>query len=104
MHKPISIKPLNDFRLWVQYPDGVEGVVDLSEFAGRGVFSLWNDYRNFQQVSVGRDGAIAWNEDVEICPDAIYLKVAGKAVEEVFPALREPRNNAGNQPVLRNSH
>ena len=49
MRRPVAIKPLKDFRLWVQYADGIEGVVDLSEFAGRGVFALWNDYRNFEK-------------------------------------------------------
>jgi hypothetical protein len=87
----------------VRYADGVEGIVDLSEFAGRGVFEIWNDYRNFEKVRVEPDGAIAWNEDVEMCPDAIYLKISGKTPEEIFPKLRELNQNAGNQPVLRNS-
>ena len=104
MRKPIALKPLQDYRLWVQYADGVEGVVDLSEFAGRGVFSLWNDYRNFEKVAIGGDGAIVWNDDVEMCPDAIYLKVAGKTSEELFPSLWGPHENAGNKPVLRHSH
>jgi len=101
--KPISLKPLKDYRLWVRYADGVEGIVDLSEFAGRGVFEIWNDYGNFEKVRIEPDGAIAWNEDVEMCPDAIYLKISGKTPEEIFPKLRELNQNAGNQPVLRNS-
>jgi hypothetical protein len=104
MTKPIAIKPLDAFRLWLRYSDGIEGIVDLGEFAGRGVFEIWNDYRNFERVRIESDGAIAWTDDVEMCPDALYLKITGKTPEELFPKLRELRAHAGNQPVLRNSH
>ena len=104
MPKPVAVKPLQNFQLWVRYADGLEGKVDLTEYAGRGVFTLWNDYRNFEHVRVGDDGAIVWNDEVEMCPDSIYLKISGKAAEDLYPKLRELRENAGNQPVLRNTH
>src|SRR6266404_5514976 len=89
MPKPIALKPLADHRLWVRFDDGVEGFADLSEFAGRGVFEIWNDYRHFENVHIEPDGAIAWSNEVEMCPDAIYLKITGKSPEELFPKLRE---------------
>ena len=38
-----EVKPLKNFCLQIKFSDGVEGVVDLSEFAGKGVFALLND-------------------------------------------------------------
>jgi hypothetical protein len=35
----LEVKPLEEFSLYVKYSDGVEGKVDLSEFAGKGVFA-----------------------------------------------------------------
>ena len=31
---------------------------------------------------------LVWGGQVDLCPDALYLKVTGKEPEDVFPALR----------------
>ena len=33
--------------------------------------------------------AIAWDDDTEFCADALYLKLAGKSLEEVMPVLTQ---------------
>lgn len=86
---PIEVKPLENYRLWVKYSDGVEGVVDLSDLVDKGVFALWNDYQEFQKVHIGPSSEIAWSEEIDMCPDAIYLKITGKKPEDLFPQLRE---------------
>ncbi|MDQ7054219.1 MAG: DUF2442 domain-containing protein [candidate division KSB1 bacterium] len=53
MPKLIEVKPLENYRIWVKYSDGVEGVVNLSELVGKGVFAAWKDYREFQKVHIG---------------------------------------------------
>ena len=30
---------------------------------------------------------IAWNENIELCPDGIYLELTGKKPEELFPRI-----------------
>jgi len=40
-------------------------------------------------VSITPSGAIKWNDDVELCPDALYLKLTGKKPEEIFPNLKK---------------
>jgi hypothetical protein len=92
----IQVKPLENYSLWASYSDGVEGVVDLSDFAGQGVFALWNDYQQFLQAHIGPSGEIAWNDDVDIDSDAIYLKLTGKKPEDIFPRLRELIPHAGD--------
>mgnify|MGYP001580369512 CR=1 FL=1 len=89
MPTPIEVKPLEKYQLWVKYSDGIEGVVDLSDLVGKGVFALWIDYQEFQKVHIGSSGEIAWSEEIDICPDAIYLKITGKKPEDLFPKLRE---------------
>jgi len=86
---PIEVKAFENYRLWVKYSDGVEGIVDLSDLVGKGVFALWNDYREFQKVHIGPSGEIAWSEEIDMCPDAVYLKITGKKPEDLFPKLRE---------------
>jgi hypothetical protein len=84
----VEVKALPDYRLWLHYTDGVEGEVDLSHLAGRGVFAAWDDYQVFEKVHIGTSGAIAWNDDIDLCPDALYLRITGKTPEEVFPKLK----------------
>ncbi|HEX6269094.1 MAG TPA: DUF2442 domain-containing protein [Anaerolineales bacterium] len=84
-----EVKPLEKFCLYVKYSDGVEGTVDLSQFAGKGVFNLWNDYSQFEKVTIGSSGELVWNEDVDMDGLGIYLKLTGKKPEEVLPKLRE---------------
>ncbi len=85
--KPIEVKALDDYRIWLKYADGVDGEVDLSNLAGKGVFSKWNNYSEFQKVHVGSHGAITWCDEIDLCPDSIYLKLTGKAPQDLFPAL-----------------
>ena len=84
-----EVKPLEKYCLLVKYSDGTEGKVDLSEFAGKGVFALWNDYNQFKKVTIGSSGELVWNADVDMDGLGIYLKLTGKKPEEVLPKLQE---------------
>ena len=101
MPTAIEVKALGNYRLWVKYSDGIEGIVDLSDFAGDGVFAAWDDYREFRKVHIGAGGALVWNDQVDMCSDAIYLRLTGRKPEELFPrrADREasPPGLAGSQ-------
>lgn len=84
MFKPIQVKPLPNYRLWLKYADGVTGEVNLSHLAGKGVFALWNDYAAFERVYIGDSGAIAWTKEINLCPDALYMKITDKTPEQLF--------------------
>ena len=88
MFRPVNVRALPGYKLWVKYADGIEGVTDLSYLAGKGVFSLWNDYAAFQKVYIGAHGEIAWSEEIDLCPDSLYMKITGQTPEELFPSLR----------------
>ena len=83
-----KVKPIPGYRLDVEFDDGVCGIVDLSNFAGVGVFGAWLKPGFFEQVSITEDGALAWPGDLDLCPDALYMRVTGKTPQEVFPRLR----------------
>ena len=90
MKKAVEAKPLSGYRIWLRYSDGVQGEVDLSHLAGRGVFKAWTDRKFFEGVHVDKSGAISWNEDIDLSPDALYLRLTGKTAQELFPALKTP--------------
>ncbi len=87
MFKPLKVTALPGYKIHIHYADGVEGDVDLSQLVGHGVFSLWNDPNTFESVSIGPSGEIKWSDDVELCPDSLYMEISGKSPEEVFPNL-----------------
>ena len=85
--RPLQVEAREGFRLWVRFDDGVEGEVDLSSRAGRGVFKVWDDPGVFESVSITPHRSIRWTEDAELCADAVYLEITGLAVEEIMPGL-----------------
>jgi hypothetical protein len=86
MNRPNTVQALSGFRIRLAYPDGTEGVIDLSADVGRGVFAPLADEAFFQTVHIGRFGQIAWSEDIEICPDAAYQEITGRTATEVVRA------------------
>jgi len=94
MIRPTEVEAREGFRIWLRYADGAAGEVDLSHLAGRGVFEIWNDRACFDAVRIAPDGGIAWGEDAELCPDALYLQLTGKSIEEVMPNVRLLVENA----------
>lgn len=88
MHKVTSIKVLKDYRVELTFDDGKSGIVDLSHLVGKGVFSAWTDYVNFQQVRIGESGELVWNDQIDLCPDALYLQATHQRPEDVFPSLK----------------
>ncbi len=94
MHKIIKADVLDGYRLDLVFQDGTHGTVDLSDLAGRGVFSLWNDYAEFRKVRIGTTGELVWADQIDLCPDSLYLKVTGKKPEDIFPRLKHQRTHA----------
>ena len=94
MARPIEVRALPNFRIWLRYDDRTEEEVDLSDLAGRGVFKAWDDKSFFDSVRLGSHGAIEWGSAIDICPDAMYLRLTGKSPEEIFPNLRSVHEDA----------
>ena len=74
----VEVEARPKFRLWVKFADGVEGEVDLSDVAGRGVFTRWTDTpEEFAQVVIDEvSGAPHWPGDLDVAPDRLYAELA----------------------------
>ena len=83
--RPVEVRALEPYRIWLRYDDGVEGELDLSYLAGDGVFAAWEDHSFFAGVHLGPAGSIAWSERIDLCGDALYMKITGMTPEEMFP-------------------
>jgi hypothetical protein len=90
--KKAEAKP--GYKLFVEFEDGVSGIIELSKWKGKGVFEFWNKEENFGSFTVTSDKKLKWNENIDMDPDAFYLQLIGKTFEEY----------AGNKQLLRDSH
>ena len=76
--RALSVKPLEGYRIWVEWEGGSAAELDLSFLADHPTFARWRDRRTFE--SVRTDGScFTWGEDMEIC-----------AWLECWPDRREP--------------
>ena len=81
MNRIVEVRPLENYRIWLKFSDGTQGDVDLSDLAGRGVFAVWADRNVFRAVRVEEGGGIEWPGEIDLCPDAPYLRLAGKTTD-----------------------
>jgi hypothetical protein len=51
------------------------------------MFAAWQQPGVFEQVSVTSEGAVKWPGGLEMCPDALYLRMTGKKPEDLFRSM-----------------
>jgi len=88
MFKPVAVESRPNYCLWIRYQDGSEGEIDLSSLIEQGVFTQLKDEALFERVKIGEEGAIRWNEELELCSDDLYLKLTDQKPEDVLPKLK----------------
>lgn len=84
MLHPISVRALPKHRIFIRYSDGVEGEIDLAGFASKELFAPWRDPVFFQSVHIGPYRQIRWSDEIELCPDSLYLKLTGQTPGQFF--------------------
>jgi hypothetical protein len=94
MKEIADVKVIKNYKLELTFNDGVSGIIDLSDLVGEGVFSVWEDKQLFRNVKIGTAGELIWDGGVELCPDALYLKVTGKEPDDIFPSLKHEATHA----------
>jgi Protein of unknown function (DUF2442) len=77
-----SVATLPNYKLNVEFEDGVKGEIDLAYLVGKGVFSFWNNENNFKNYVVNDMKKIEWGNDIDMDPDAFYLKLINKTFFE----------------------
>ena len=75
-------KALPDFRLQLLFEDGVNGIIDLAIWKKKAPFKFWEEEKNFSSFKITTDKKIEWKGDIDMDPDAFYLKLVNKTFEE----------------------
>lgn len=81
--KLLEVKAIKPYKLELKYANGKSGEVDLAKWSGNGIFKRWDDTNYFSKVYIPTDHhAIAWDDELELCPNTLYLELIGKNYEE----------------------
>ena len=69
MEKVISVKPLENYLLEIEFADGLRKVVDIQPFIGKGISAALGDAAYYRQVKLEDGGGITWPNGYDFCPN-----------------------------------
>ena len=90
MKKITALKVLGNYRVALRFNDGVAGEVDFSSKPRTGVFTFWNSYENFHKARIGEAGELVWNDQIDFCPDSLWLQVTGEKPQALLAQNLQP--------------
>jgi hypothetical protein len=65
-----AVKPLPDYRLYVETEGGQQGIFDMTPYLEHGAFRALNDLAYFNRVRIVL-GAVTWPNDQDISPETL---------------------------------
>jgi hypothetical protein len=68
------VKPLPDYRLYVEIADGRRGIFDVKPYLDHGVFRELRNPAYFNQVSIVL-GALTWPRQQDIAPETLLAEI-----------------------------
>jgi hypothetical protein len=68
------VKPLPDYRIYVELEDGRKGIFDLKPYLDRGVLCELRDVHYFGQVGI-LFGAVTWPHEQDIAPETLLAEM-----------------------------
>ena len=68
------VKPLSDYRIYVEINDGRKGIFDMKPYLDRGVFKELRDLQYFNRVGIVL-GAITWPNQQDIAPETLVAEM-----------------------------
>lgn len=79
-----TVKPLADYRIYVELENGRRGVFDLTPYLDRGVFRELRNMAYFNRVGILL-GAVTWPHEQDIAPETLLA--------EMVPVSEDPAWN-----------
>lgn len=77
------VKPLSDYRIYVEIEDGRKGIFDLKPYLDKGVYRELRSISYFNRVDILL-GAVTWPNEQDIAPETLLAElVPVKSLDEV---------------------
>lgn len=68
------VKPLSDYRIYVELENGRQGIFDVKPYLDHGVFRELRDVHYFGQVGI-QFGAVTWPNEQDIAPETLLAEM-----------------------------
>lgn len=75
-----KIKILDAYKIWMQFNDGLEKIIDFTPYIGKGLAAELLDIDNFKKVKVEKVGGLTWYNGYDFCPNFLH-DVAKKQIK-----------------------
>jgi len=69
----ISAEHVGDYKIWLEFNDGVSGTVDFSEWLSGAVFKPLKDPKYFARFFID-GGTVAWPNGADIAPETLHQR------------------------------
>ena len=80
MIRVTEAKPLPDYRLWLRFSDGREGIVDLQDFIfadARPIVAELKDPQIFVDIELDMD-TVVWCNGLDLAPEFLYERMTSR--------------------------
>jgi hypothetical protein len=84
--KVVRVKPLPDFCLEADFATGERRWFDMKPYLGYPAFAPLAEGNLFMKAHIA-NGAVAWNEEIDLSPDTLYLR---SRIDRVDGAIVNP--------------
>lgn len=75
MEKVVSVKVIEDYRMEVEFNDGLRGIFSMKGDLWGPMFEPLKDPEYFAKAFVDESGAVAWPNGADLCPVTLYEEI-----------------------------
>ncbi len=87
--KVVEVRPLEGYKLWLRFQDGVSGTVDLSGELWGPMFEPLKDYALFAQAAIHPElETVTWPNGADLAPEFLYRVTQQRVVGDAPEAAR----------------
>jgi len=91
------VKPLENYRIYVELENGRRGIFDLQPYLNQGIFPELRNVQYFNQVGIVF-GAVTWPHEQDIAPDTLMAGLV--SVEGGATAIEEMVDHPVIKPLI----
>jgi hypothetical protein len=71
----VKVRALPDYRLEIEFEDGLHGILDYSHVMWGPVFEPLRDPERWAEAGIDEDGAVRWPNGADLAPDTMYERL-----------------------------
>ena len=86
MLEVVKARYQSGYHVWIEFNDGVSGMVDLSDALWGPVFEPLRDIERFKRFEVSKTlHTLAWDNDADLAPEYLRERVVDASVPQSSP-------------------